>query len=238
MILLRLSPEGCLGIERDGEIVATATLICYADRLAWLGMVLTQPEYRGRGFARRLVQRALEIARVGKRIGTVKLDATDQGLPLYESVGFRIEQGIERWSGSWPASVEMDEAGLGGTRDFGLDLEAFGANRRQLLELLAAHTCPLVKDTGFGMWRPGRLKSYLGPCVARSPETAKSLVQGCLSKRPGPWYWDLLPSNREAVRIARELKFKKERTLIRMTSGRDLRGCESMIYAGGGFELG
>jgi GNAT superfamily N-acetyltransferase len=83
MLLLRLNPEGCLGIECNGHIVATTTLVCYEDRLAWLGMVLTQPEFRNRGFARSLVARALELAEAGKKIRTVKLDATDEGRPIY-----------------------------------------------------------------------------------------------------------------------------------------------------------
>jgi hypothetical protein len=41
-----LDPEGCLGIEVDDRIVATTTLLCYGRRLAWIGMVLTMPDYR------------------------------------------------------------------------------------------------------------------------------------------------------------------------------------------------
>ncbi|HCC57895.1 MAG TPA: hypothetical protein DEQ47_11665, partial [Solibacterales bacterium] len=36
-LLLDLHPEGCLGIECAGRVVATTTLICYEDQLAWLG---------------------------------------------------------------------------------------------------------------------------------------------------------------------------------------------------------
>jgi RimJ/RimL family protein N-acetyltransferase len=236
MCLLRVHPEGSLGIEFDGRIVATTTLVCYEDQLAWLGMVLTHPAYRRRGFARRLVEHALGIAMEKKKIRTVKLDATEQGRPLYESLGFRVEQTIERWSGS--SVISNGAAARHGTPDFELDREAFGANRRRLLGILSVDSLPVVNENGFALWRPGRCKSYVGPCVARSPEAAKSLIESCLRTRLGAWYWDLFPSNIQAADIAEELGFEKERTLARMTAGVDLRGCESMIYAGGGFELG
>src|ERR1700735_5353962 len=95
--LLELSPQGCLAIEVDGHLAATTTLLCYGRRLAWIGMVLTKAEYQRRGFARRLLAHALENGDT-MGIATIKLDATDQGEPLYESLGFRSEQEIERWS--------------------------------------------------------------------------------------------------------------------------------------------
>src|SRR5207245_1664402 len=58
--MLDLEPEGCFGIEQEGRLVATTTTICYGSRLAWIGMVLTDPEFRGRGLASRLMRRALE----------------------------------------------------------------------------------------------------------------------------------------------------------------------------------
>jgi len=53
-MLLELAPQTCFGIEQDRRLVSTATLVCYGRRLAWIGMVLTHPEYRGRGFAHAL----------------------------------------------------------------------------------------------------------------------------------------------------------------------------------------
>ena len=53
--VLTLAPESCFGIECDGELRATTTAICYGRELAWIGMVLTDPAYRGRGFARGFV---------------------------------------------------------------------------------------------------------------------------------------------------------------------------------------
>src|SRR3954452_24799436 len=96
-MLLDLAPDGCFGIEAAAQLVSTTTLVCYGKNLGWIGMVLTRPEYRGRGHARKLVAHALHYADA-MGIETVKLDATEQGQQLYESLGFREEQKIERWS--------------------------------------------------------------------------------------------------------------------------------------------
>ncbi|MGB9604498.1 MAG: GNAT family N-acetyltransferase, partial [Bryobacteraceae bacterium] len=53
--LIELEPEGCFALETGGVLASTATVVCYGNELAWIGMVLTAPEYRGRGFARRLM---------------------------------------------------------------------------------------------------------------------------------------------------------------------------------------
>ena len=88
---LRLEPDGCFGVEADGVVVASATVIRYGADLAWIGMVLTLPEFRGRGLARRLMERAIDYA--GNR--AIRLDASDQGQPLYESMDFQPECRIE-----------------------------------------------------------------------------------------------------------------------------------------------
>jgi GNAT superfamily N-acetyltransferase len=95
--ILQLSANGCRLIEDDGRIVATVSLLPYGTRLAWIGMLITRPEHRLQGFARRLMEDAIASAeRDGIR--TLKLDATDEGRPLYESLGFVVEGTVERWS--------------------------------------------------------------------------------------------------------------------------------------------
>src|SRR5438128_894964 len=95
-MLLELEPEGCFCIEADGSVVATTTLLPHGGQIAWIGMVLTHPGFRRQGLARRLVAHAVERARL-LGIETVKLDASAEGQPLYESFGFRAEQPVERW---------------------------------------------------------------------------------------------------------------------------------------------
>jgi GNAT superfamily N-acetyltransferase len=239
-LLFDLAPEGCLAIEVEEVLAATATLLCYGRRLAWIGMVLTKMPYRGRGFARRLLNEALTLAdRMG--IETVKLDATDQGRPIYEKLGFRAEQAVERWSRPFFRESSKAENLPGPTSAqnwYVTDHRAAGVDRSQLLEKLAAHNPPISIGSSYLLTRPGRLTRYLGPCVADDPRSAHALIQGAVQQSAYEWSWDLLPENVHAVAIAQELSFAPNRRLLRMVRGKDLRAQEEAIYAIAGFELG
>ncbi len=233
--LLDLDRESCRAIEADGMVVATATLTCYEDQLAWLGMVLTHPDYRNRGFGRLLVESCLELA-ASRKIRSVKLDATELGQPIYRSLGFREEQQIERWAGPGITSSATTPSGSLTQQHVSLDREAFGEDRTKVLNTFGDSA--FVTEDGFAFWRSGARASYFGPCVARSEGSAKRLIESCLSTCGGSWYWDLLPSNASAVRIAQNLNFRVERRLARMVKGPDTAGKDFMVYAAGGFELG
>ncbi len=220
-------------MDCEGQLAATATLVCYGRRLAWLGMVLTKREFQRRGFAKALVKRALAEADA-KGVQTVKLDATEQGRPLYESLGFIVEQEVQRWSGSGGIAAACEaETEIGS-----LDSSAYAANRRLLLDSLALRTRPLGDGKGFVMHRDGLRAAYLGPCVAGSLDRAKRLIITTLAQEDGPWLWDLLPSNINAVSLATSLGFRIERRLVRMFRGASSRGDEQTIYAIAGFEFG
>ena len=235
--LLELSPEGCLAIEVDGVLAATTTLLCYGRRLAWIGMVLTKPEYQRHGFARRLLARTLEDADT-MGIATIKLDATDQGQPLYESLGFRREQQIERWSrpgGNGPLPITRASV-VEAWRD--LDSLVFGTDRSRLLKRLAQINSPKSISQSYLFTRTGRVTAYLGPCVSEDPETARQLIEECVRSTSCAWSWDLFPRNQHAVALARDLGFSPKRHLVRMARGKELREKEDAIYAIAGFELG
>src|SRR6185312_2345722 len=85
--LLLETAEACLALEAERRLASTATLICYGTKLAWVGMILTHPDFRRRGYARLMMNDIMRRA-WGLGIATVKLDATDSGRSLYESVGF------------------------------------------------------------------------------------------------------------------------------------------------------
>jgi GNAT superfamily N-acetyltransferase len=248
-MLLHLEPTGCFGIEVDGRLVATTTLLDYEQRLAWIGMVLTHPEYRGRGFARRLVAAVLARAESRGR-ETVKLDATDQGRPLYESLGFQAEQPVERWfrpglpepgstesrTSESPAAASSSELSRA-LRD--LDAQAFGTDRSIVLQKLARRSALHTSSNAFLFVRAGRTTEYLGPCVSADPAATRALITGAVTASTrSAWSWDLMPANKNAVAFAAELGFTRQRHLTRMVRGKPLRGRDEMVYAIAGFELG
>ncbi|MBK9168544.1 MAG: GNAT family N-acetyltransferase [Bryobacterales bacterium] len=236
---LELAPDTAFAIECDGKLVATAGAVCYERRLAWIGMVLTLPQYRGRGFARRLMERCLESLRA-LGIEWAKLDATDMGEPLYASLGFETECTIERWfrpPGAKPALWMPETAGE--PRDAG----AFGADRSRLLAALVPEGWTPLPG-GYAMARLGRVAAFFGPMVAPDAATAEQGLAWCLARfGDGPLYWDLLPGNAAAPALAREHGFEPRRTLARMAlclkSGSEPIPCDAnRLFAAAGFEYG
>jgi len=242
--LLELEPEGCFGIECDGAAAATATAVCYGKELAWIGMVLTAPEHRGRGFARRLMEHTLEFLR-RREVAWVKLDATDMGRPLYARLGFVDECLVERWAVQTPLAAKAAPASPSHWNpDAALDREAFGADRTAILERLSRWEAVSLPGGDCAMGRPGTKAFYFGPCVARSKQAARRLLGAFLARHPGKSvFWDLLPGNREALALAQEFGFERRRQLVRMA----LRGTagaglfyhdDGLVYGIAGFEYG
>lgn len=248
--ILALEPEGCWVYEHEGQVAATTTVICYGRDLAWIGMVLVLPAVRGRGYARALMEHALQFIEQ-RQVRVTRLDATEMGRPLYAKLGFRDESGIERWTTSAARALRPEPAvpveSLQSVPAIAaLDQRAFGADRTRALDRLLA--CfpgeGICLPEGYAMQRPGSGPYFLGPCVAHDAATARALMETLLARRTGEAvFWDLLPANAEAVRLAGELGFECKRRLIRMVFGEAghaeaTRGDESLQFATAGFEYG
>jgi ribosomal protein S18 acetylase RimI-like enzyme len=235
--LLALAPETCLAIEVDGQLAATTTLLCYGQRLAWIGMVLTRLEFQRRGFAKKLFGEALKRADE-MEIETIKLDATKQGQSLYEQFGFRGEEEIVRWSRPISGTERLSVVRSSPPVWQQVDAKYFGADRLRLLERLGERNPPSVHEQSYLFSRPGRASAYLGPCVSDNPIDVRTLISACVQNSQWSWYWDLFPSNQHAATIARDLGFTPQRHLLRMARGKELRENRRAIYAIAGFELG
>lgn len=211
--VLRLAPEGCFAIDCDGRLAATATAVCFGRQLAWIGMVLTHPDLRRRGFARALMQHSIAWLET-RGVEWIKLDATDMGRPLYASLGFEDECPIERWARE-PAPCQAPAVPAVTELPRELDREACGVDRSAPLSLIGVESGAV--PGAYFMARPGSTAAYFGPCVSTSEEAARQLLASYLARHAGELvYWDLLPDNAAALRLAREFGFERRRRLTRM----------------------
>lgn len=242
--LLNYQPDGCFVAELDGSPAGTASTTCYGTDLAWIGMVLVQPQFRRRGLGRALLLHCLDfLAR--KAIRCVKLDATPLGKTLYDQLGFRDEWALTRWQAEplKPSAPDPSRSSQNPTpssrcslRRFQLsdadaigrlDAMAFGLARPELLKTLAqdsslALVC-VARDgsmDGFGMMREGSRARYLGPVVANSSEVGIELLNELAAQSAGPSaYWDIPDGNAAARGVATSLGFTPQRPLLRMYRG-------------------
>jgi GNAT superfamily N-acetyltransferase len=225
---LESSPQGCFAAEVDGQVVGTAATIIYEERFAWIGMVLVDPEFRGRGIGTRLLRKTIEhLDAIG--IGTMKLDATPAGRPIYQKLGFKDEYEIERWllKRSVPDAASSADLHPVSDRVLQLDREIFGADRSPLLRSLAAENPDFAlaaerdgEIAGYTFGRRGTLADHLGPWMARDEETAAALLDEFLGRSSRETIFvDGLKDRGFVAELLQARGFKVSRPLTRMVRG-------------------
>lgn len=243
--VMAVEPEGCWVDERGGVVAGSTTAVCYGSDLAWIGMVLVLPEFRRQGIARGLMEHALRWLEE-RDVAAVGLDATDMGRPLYASLGFEDWEGVTRW-GRTAQSAEAVALGPDGGEPlpYALDQEAFGVDRRRLLDALAGSGPDGVISVGDGylMSRPGSGARFLGPVVARTPAVAAGLIREAVGRYGGEdLLWDFATEHAAAADIARECGFAPLRDLRRMVLPRNPARPwvtkPAWLYGAAGFEYG
>jgi len=234
---LRASPDGCFVAEADGRVCGTATTIVYEGRFAWIGMVLVDPDARGRGIGTRLLERAIEhLDHLG--VPTLKLDATPQGQPLYAKLGFVAEYEIERRvlrreaATADQGAVDVPDApGVVAQVDLDwiieLDRQVFGADRSGLLRSLHHETPAFTLAVeargelqGYALGRRGSRADHLGPWVAREEPAAQALLAEFLRRSSRETVFvDGVKSNPWAGRFLGSMGLEFSRPLTRMYRG-------------------
>ena len=97
---LSLEPQGCFVAELDGVPVGTLTT-CLLGGVAWIAMVLVDVKARRKGVGSKLLRYALDYLD-GRKVGTIRLDATPAGRAVYEKWGFIPEYNVVRYEGIAP----------------------------------------------------------------------------------------------------------------------------------------
>ncbi|NNE91686.1 MAG: GNAT family N-acetyltransferase [Verrucomicrobiales bacterium] len=235
---LSYESEGCFLAEWDGNPAATITTTRYPGGLAWIGMMLVHPDFRRRGIATALMEHAIQFLR---EIGAtcIKLDATPEGEPVYERLGFQAEPGftLARWVME-KSSVEESIEAIGGGEKFvtpEFDRLHFGDDRSDWLAAVAADARDVIvnRNRAFGMLRAGSRADYLGPVSAISEESGVEMTRRFLDTRlRRTTFWDVPDANETVVELAKEFGFEKVRILTRMWTGEKLIPSDPQLHFG------
>jgi len=234
----------------DGTLVASTLVLPYRG-FAWVSMVLVHSAQRRRGYAARLLRRALADLAAGGL--TPVLDATPAGRVVYLAEGFRDTWGFKRYALQARLAAADDRAA--GVRPLAaedwsqvlaLDVQAFGASREPLLRALAARlpAAALVLERGgavrgylFG--RDGREACQLGPLVADGAASAIALLGAALPRVSAPLYLDAADHAAPLVGWLAARGFVVQRPFTRMVhGGGDAPGDASTVMLVAGPELG
>ena len=225
-VFLHSPGSGAFLAEKEDRVLGTVAFMRY-DFLAWIAMMLVDPQERGAGIGAQLMEQALSVASDAACVG---LDATPLGEPLYIRYGFVNEYRMVRVKSAIEAArFEMPP---GHARRMTLedlsdvlpcDREVFGADRGPLLAAFF-HRAPecawIVKDAavrGYSFGRPGRLYHQLGPVVAEDRATACALVAHCFSQLDGKLFAIDAPRlDGEWIAWLESVGFAEERPFVRM----------------------
>ncbi|MGF6230030.1 GNAT superfamily N-acetyltransferase [Inquilinus ginsengisoli] len=189
-------------LEADGVLRAGAAVVDYG-RVAYLGVVGTDPAVQGRGFGRRIVEAALAPVPADR---VVLLDASPFGAPLYERLGFVDVDASVVLEATGPVEAPpvsglapMAEADLPDVAAY--DAAVFGADRTTgLRELFREYPDGVVcrrdgRVAGYGLRHPDRV----GPVLAEDQETAAAIVAALSVLAPAGPMTITVPSSHVAM---------------------------------------
>ena len=215
--------------QSDNKIIGTTTAINYENRVAWIGMVLVDKEYRGQGVSKLLITNILKKL---EHCTSIKLDATPLGEQVYKKFDFKLEYLIARMANTSVKNFgSHDDDGL--TEQIqsnhiqeiiALDEIVFGANRTQVIKSVVNEypnkAWQLKRNnriSGFVLGRDGYKYHHVGPVEASNILDAKILITKALKNLVGqPVVIDVLSDKEDLLQWLNSIGFIKQREFVRM----------------------
>ena len=256
---MSMEPEGCFVAEFNGSSVGTTTTCVFGHQVAWIAMVLVDKEVRGRGIGTGLLKHALDYLKE-RKAGTVRLDATPAGRPIYEKLGFVPEYELARYEGMvkdlpltvYDCRLPIEKSKIENRKSkivfsdlIDFDRRMTGTDRAKMLGRLFEESPENLRIAGqsnqlegFVTMRPGANATQVGPCIA-TPSAGPALLSDALNRCAGrPVFVDIPLDNAPAVKIAESSGLRVQRCFTRMCLGERINDNVQAIWASSGPEKG
>jgi GNAT superfamily N-acetyltransferase len=247
---LQLSPSGSFVASIDGVDLGTVCTFTFDD-IGWIAMMLVDKRSRGQGVGKALMSHAIAYLE-SQGVTSIRLDATELGRPVYLKLGFVDQFELNRYAGTLPVVDMPYLKDVEGIKDkdwdqvIALDTQLMSTPRGSLLKSLAGKpetTSVLIRNhgqvAGYMFIRPGANATFIGPCVAITPEGGQKLLSWAMMVCSGhDVILDIPASHRHANEWATDMRLEIQRPLIRMCRGKKVRENVTTLWASSGPEKG
>jgi hypothetical protein len=246
---LAADPDGFFGLDVDGELAVTLSVVRYDTTFAFMGFYICRPELRGRGFGLDLFETVL----ASRPAAMVGLDGVLEQESNYERDGFVTAHhsvrfgGVQRWRGDVGDGVrELGVSDVDAMVAFEREHHVFPAPRRAFLArwiTAPGTTACAVGDgdriDGYGVVRACREGHKIGPLFCSDRADAERLLAALLTHvDDGPVFLDVPAPNHEGSALARELGLAPVFETARMYRGPDPALRLDRVFGITTFELG
>lgn len=244
-------PEGFYGMELDGELIGSASIVSYSGKQGFLGLFIVRPERRGKGLGTQFWN--FLIPRMRERLdpgAPTSLDGVFAMQAYYAKSGFvfthrnlRME-GVGSPAGPDAALVELGSVGLDAVVAY--DALHFGTPRPEFWKhwIRPAGGIALALPgsrglAGMGVARPCARGFKIGPLFAESEGAANTIFEALSNFAKGePLFLDTPENNPLALALAERHGMRESFGCARMVMGPISHTPWENIYGVTTFELG
>ncbi len=222
--------DGFFGAELDGEIIGCISAVRY-ETFGFIGLFIVREDQRRNGYGAALWDYAMQHLH-DLPIG---LDAVAAQEARYEKEGFRrsFHSARYRYDAREPRDRYASKLALERVRVLDdeivrYDLACFGSERSAFLQswvaqpdvvALSARSLDSGEIVGYGVGRPCRDGTKIGPLFASRVDAAAVLFDTITQRTRSPWILTIPESNATALGLADERGMQREFACARMWRG-------------------
>ncbi|MDF1825856.1 MAG: GNAT family N-acetyltransferase [Verrucomicrobiales bacterium] len=196
-VFWQTDPDGYLGAEYEGELVATGSIVSYGRAFGFMGFFIVREDLRGRGIGAKLWHHRRDTLR-GRldADAAIGMDGVFDMQEWYGRGGFEFShrnlrmEGVGQTCTPDPGIVGLDEVPFDELARY--DRNCFGCDRteflRRWIEIPNASAIGLMvgkKLQGYGVMRECREGFKIGPLFADNPDIAQSLFAALSDRADG-----------------------------------------------------